>query len=47
MIKKKRRPQSFATGKTVSMKNVTEHHAEGVGRNVIAYLAGKRPAAEG
>ena len=40
MIKKKRRPQSFATGRTVFMKNVTEHHAEGIGRNVIAYLPG-------
>jgi len=43
MIKKKRRPQSFATGRTVFMKNVTEHHAEGIGRNVIAYLPGSDP----
>jgi hypothetical protein len=44
MIKKKLRPRSFATGKTVSMKNVTEHHAEGIGRNVIACLPGSDPA---
>lgn len=43
MIKTKLRPQSFPTGKTVSMKSVTEHHAEGVGRNVIAYLPGSDP----
>jgi hypothetical protein len=42
-IWKKRRPQSFATGRTVSLKSVTEHHAEGVGRNVIAYLPGSDP----
>ncbi|MBN2346009.1 MAG: hypothetical protein JXO51_06430 [Candidatus Aminicenantes bacterium] len=30
-IKKRHRVQSFATGKTVTMKNVTEHHAEGNG----------------
>ena len=42
-IWKKRRPQSFATGKMVSMKNVTEHHAEGIGRNVIAYWPGSDP----
>jgi hypothetical protein len=40
---KRHRPQSFATGKTVTMKNVTEHHEEGVGRNVIAYLSGSDP----
>jgi Zn-dependent M28 family amino/carboxypeptidase len=43
MIKKKRRPQSFATGRTVTMKNESEHHAGGVGKNVIAYLAGSDP----
>ncbi len=43
-IRKKLRPRSFATGRTVTMKNVTEHHGEGVGRNVIAYLPGSDPA---
>ncbi len=42
-IRRGRRPQSFASGTTVSMKNVTEHHADGVGRNVIAYLPGSDP----
>ncbi len=40
---KKRRPQSFATGRTVTMKNVTEHHPEGIGRNVIACIEGSDP----
>jgi len=43
-LEKKRRPQSFATGRTVTMKNVTEHHPEGIGRNVIACLEGSDPA---
>jgi len=42
-IRKKHKPQSFATGKTVSMKNATEHHPEGVGKNVIAFLPGSDP----
>jgi hypothetical protein len=42
-IKKKLRPQSFATGRIATLKNVTEHHAEGVGKNVIAYLPGSDP----
>ncbi|MBM3791262.1 MAG: M20/M25/M40 family metallo-hydrolase, partial [Acidobacteria bacterium] len=40
-IRSTRRPASFATGKTVTMKNVTEHHPEGIGANVIGYLKGK------
>jgi hypothetical protein len=42
-IWKKRRPQSFATGRIASLKNVTEHHAEGIGGNVIAFLPGSDP----
>jgi hypothetical protein len=42
-IWKKHRPQSFATGKTATIKNVTEHHPEGVGKNVIAFLPGSDP----
>ena len=34
---------SFATGKVMSLKNVTEHHPEGVGANVIGYLEGSDP----
>jgi hypothetical protein len=40
---KKRRPESFATGVTATIKSVTEHHADGIGRNVIAYLPGSDP----
>ncbi len=43
MIKKKRRPHSFATGRIASLKNVTAHHAEGIGKNVIAFLPGSDP----
>jgi len=42
-IKATRREQSFATGKTMTLKNVTQHHTEGVGKNVIAYLEGSDP----
>jgi len=42
-IRKKHREQSFATGKTVTIRNVTEHHAEGIGKNVIACLEGSDP----
>jgi hypothetical protein len=40
---KKHRPQSFATGVSATIKSVTEHHGEGVGKNVIAYLPGSDP----
>lgn len=43
-IENTRRPQSFKTGKTVYLKNKTEHHADGIGRNVIARLEGNDPA---
>ncbi|HNV03625.1 MAG TPA: M20/M25/M40 family metallo-hydrolase [Vicinamibacterales bacterium] len=33
-------PSSFPLGKTLTMKNVTEHHAEGVGSNVVAWKEG-------
>ena len=42
-LRKKHRPQSFATNVTATIKNVTEHHGDGVGRNVIAYLPGSDP----
>jgi len=44
VIKKKRVPQSFGTGKTVTIKNITEHHPEGIARNVIGYIEGSDPA---
>jgi hypothetical protein len=37
------KPASFATGKVVTMKNVTEHHPEGIGLNVVGYLEGSDP----
>jgi hypothetical protein len=43
MLKKKRRPQSFATGRIASLKNLTEHHAAGIGGNVIAVMPGSDP----
>ncbi len=33
-------PQSFSTDKTVTIKNSTEHHAEGKGVNVIGFIKG-------
>ena len=43
-IRKELKPQSFATGKYFTVKNVTEHHPEGVGYNVIGVLPGSDPA---
>ena len=40
-IKKELKPQSFATGKIVTIKNVTEHFPEGKGSNVIGILEGQ------
>jgi len=43
-IAKTLKPQSFATGKTFTLKNNTEHHPEGIGYNVIGILEGSDPA---
>lgn len=43
-IRKTLKPQSFATGKTFTLKNRTEHHPEGIGYNVIGVLEGTDPA---
>lgn len=37
------KPASFPLGRTVRMKNVTEHHPEGVGSNVIGWIEGSDP----
>ena len=37
------KPASFATGRTITMKNVTEHHPEGMGSNVIGWIEGSDP----
>ena len=42
-IRKTLKPQSFATGKTFTIKNITEHHPEGIGYNVIGILEGSDP----
>ncbi len=34
------KPQSFSTGKTVTIRNITEHHPEGKGSNVIGMIRG-------
>ena len=42
-IKSKRVPQSFNTGKIVSIRTVTEHHPEGIGCNVLGIIEGSDP----
>ena len=42
-IKKSGKPQSFATGKRVTIKIKTEYHPEGRGSNVMAMLPGSDP----
>jgi len=42
-IRKELKPQSFATGKIMALKNVTEHHPEGKGVNVIGVVPGTDP----
>jgi hypothetical protein len=37
------KPASFATGKVMTMKNVTEHHPDGIGSNVVGYIEGTDP----
>lgn len=36
-------PQSFATGKLFTIKNITEHHPDGIGANVIGLIEGSDP----
>jgi len=42
-IAKTLKPQSFATDKVMTIKNVTQHHPEGVGLNVLGILPGSDP----
>ncbi len=42
-IKETLKPESFATGKTFTIKNITEHHPEGTAYNVIGLLEGVDP----
>jgi hypothetical protein len=43
-IRKTLTPASVALGRTVTLTNTTEHHPEGIGSNVVAYLPGADPA---
>ena len=43
-IRKELKPQSFATGKTMTISNKTEHHPDGVGINLIGKITGTDPA---
>ena len=43
-IRKELKPQSFATGKTMTISNRTEHHPDGVGINLIGKIPGTDPA---
>ncbi len=42
-IRKDLKPQSFATGKTMTISNKTEHHPDGVGINLIGKITGTDP----
>ncbi|HUU38645.1 MAG TPA: M20/M25/M40 family metallo-hydrolase [Candidatus Desulfaltia sp.] len=42
-IRETLRPQSFATGKVFTIKNLTEHHPDGIGANVIGLIEGADP----
>jgi hypothetical protein len=37
------KPQSFATGKVLTIKNVTEHHPDGIGASVLGLIRGTDP----
>jgi hypothetical protein len=42
-IRRNLSPASFSTGKTVTMRCATEHHPDGIARNVIGYIEGSDP----
>ena len=42
-IRKDLKPQSFATGKIMTLKNVAERHPEGIGYNVLGVIPGSDP----
>ena len=46
-IRETLKPQSFSTGKVFTIKNITEHHPDGVGANVIGLVEGSDPALKG
>lgn len=42
-IRSSLKPSSFPTGKVMTVKNVTEHHADGIGSNVVGVIEGSDP----
>jgi hypothetical protein len=42
-IRKELRPRSFATGKTMTISNTSEHHPDGVGINLLGKITGSDP----
>jgi hypothetical protein len=44
VIRRNHKPLSFNTGNVVTMKCVTEHHPEGIGKNIIGWIEGSDPA---
>lgn len=42
-IREELKPHSFATGKVFTVKNTTEHHPDGIGRNVVGLVVGSDP----
>ncbi|MGZ5496684.1 MAG: M28 family metallopeptidase, partial [Candidatus Aminicenantales bacterium] len=42
-IRKELKPQSFATGKTMTISNKSEHHPDGVGINLLGKITGTDP----
>ena len=42
-IRAELKPQSFATGKTMTISNKTEHHPDGIGFNLIGQILGTDP----
>jgi hypothetical protein len=42
-IRRTHKPLSFGTGKIVTVRCATEHHPEGVGRNIIGWIEGSDP----
>ena len=42
-IRKELKPQSFATGKTMTISNKSEHHPDGVGINLLGKITGSDP----
>jgi hypothetical protein len=43
-IRTTRKPASFDMNRTLTVRNKTEHHPEGIGSNVVAWLPGTDPA---